>query len=81
LLVDTLKWAASKASPTEFGDKQLVEHQGAQEITVRVVEEDVPVRNPKAVGGAMDVAALHVAQQHIALPSPVDADYEVTEGP
>ena len=77
LLVDTLKWAAAKASPTEFGDKQLVEHQGAQEITVRVVEEDMPVRNPKAVGSAMDVAALHVAQQPVALPSPVDAEYEV----
>lgn len=39
LLVDTLKWAAAKASPGEFGDKQVVEHQGEQRLTVRVVEE------------------------------------------
>jgi hypothetical protein len=77
LLVDTLKWAASKASPTEFGDKQLVEHQGAQEITVRVVEDDVPVRNPKAVAGAMESVTLLTAQQTMALPAPVDADYVV----
>jgi hypothetical protein len=42
LLVDTLKWAAAKASPAEFGDRQTVEHQGAQEIKVRVVEDEMP---------------------------------------
>lgn len=41
LLVDTLRWAAAKASPSEFGDKQTVEHQGSQEIKVRVVEDEV----------------------------------------
>ena len=29
LLIETLKWAASKANPQEYGDKQTVEHQGA----------------------------------------------------
>jgi hypothetical protein len=48
LLVDTLKWAAAKASPAEFGDRQTVEHQGAQEIKVRVMEDESPVAVRKA---------------------------------
>jgi hypothetical protein len=58
LLVDTLKWAASKASPAEFGDRQTVEHQGAQEIKVRVMEDESPVavRNERIVD-ARSVAA------------------------
>lgn len=42
LLIETLKWAASKANPAEYGDKQTVEHQGAQVLSVRIVEEDGP---------------------------------------
>lgn len=44
VLIETLKWAASKANPAEYGDRQVVEHQGAQKLEVRVVEESVPVR-------------------------------------
>jgi hypothetical protein len=40
LLVDTLRWAASKAAPREFGDKQVVEHSGGQRLEIRVVEDD-----------------------------------------
>lgn len=40
LLVDTLRWAASKAAPREFGDKQVVEHSGGQKLEIRVVEDD-----------------------------------------
>ena len=44
VLIETLKWAASKANPAEYGDRQTVEHQGAQTLQVKVVEEDMPVR-------------------------------------
>jgi hypothetical protein len=44
LLIETLKWAASKANPQEFGDKQTVEHQGAQTLQIKVVEDDAPPR-------------------------------------
>jgi len=30
VLIETLKWAAAKANPVEYGEKQTVEHQGAQ---------------------------------------------------
>jgi len=40
LTVDTLKWASSKAAPQDYGDKQVVEHQGSQTISVKVLEED-----------------------------------------
>lgn len=48
VLIDTLKWAASKANPAEYGERQTVEHQGAQNLTVKIVEDDIPVRNPSA---------------------------------
>jgi hypothetical protein len=40
LLIETLKWAASKANPAEYGDRQTVEHQGAQTLQIRVLESD-----------------------------------------
>jgi hypothetical protein len=52
LLIETLKWAASKANPQEYGDKQTVEHQGAQTLSVKIVEDDAPVRNVMALNGA-----------------------------
>ena len=59
VLIDTLKWAASKANPSEYGEKQTVEHQGAQTLQVRIVEDDAPLRNPKAaeqIGNAVATA-------------------------
>lgn len=44
VLIETLKWAAAKANPVEYGERQTVEHQGAQTLQVKVVEEDTPVR-------------------------------------
>lgn len=49
LLIETLKWAASKANPQEYGEKQTVEHQGAQTLSVKIVEDDAPVRNMAAM--------------------------------
>jgi O-phosphoseryl-tRNA(Cys) synthetase len=65
LLVDTLKWAAAKASPSEFGDKQTVEHQGAQEIKVRVVEDEV--ETPLAVRQAAESVVLGAMQTTVPL--------------
>ncbi len=44
VLIDTLKWKASKTNPVEYGDRQTVEHQGAQTLQVKVVEEEAPDR-------------------------------------
>lgn len=57
VLIDTLKWAAAKANPAEYGERQTVEHQGAQTLSVKIVEDDVPVRNAAAIR-AVEQAAL-----------------------
>lgn len=49
VLIETLKWAAGKANPAEYGDRQTVEHQGAQTLQVKIVEDDVPVKNVMAL--------------------------------
>jgi hypothetical protein len=48
LLVDTLRWAAGKANPGEYGEKQVVEHQGTQRLEVVVREEEKPMRQIQA---------------------------------
>lgn len=58
VLIETLKWAASKANPAEYGEKQTVEHQGTQTLQVKVVEDDAPVRNVKALESAMVTSTL-----------------------
>lgn len=56
LLIETLKWAAAKANPAEYGEKQTVEHQGTQQLQVKIVEEAVPAV-PQLVR-AMEAAVL-----------------------
>ena len=58
VLIETLKWAAAKANPVEYGEKQTVEHQGTQTLQVKVVEDDAPVRNVKALQSAMIASTL-----------------------
>lgn len=76
VLIDTLKWAAARSNPVEWGDKQQVEHGGGQVLEVKVVEEEQkPVRNQKALGagttmlavsaGAMDGLDLSYPQDRI----------------
>lgn len=48
LLIETLRWAAAKMAPLEFGERQVVEHQGNQVLKVEVVE----VESPKAIPSA-----------------------------
>ena len=61
LKVDTLRWLASKVNATEFGDRQVVEHQGAQTLKVKVVEEERPVRNAQAMAQGMAVLSAGVS--------------------
>jgi transposase-like protein len=69
-LIDTLKWAAAKAAPMEYGDKQVVEHQGQQTLQVKVLEDNAPVRNVQALKEAVVSATLANTAQIIALPAP-----------
>jgi hypothetical protein len=64
VLIETLKWAAAKTNPAEYGERQTVEHQGAQTLQVKVVEENVPLRNVEQKR-ALESAVMQV----IALPS------------
>ena len=61
VLIETLKWAAAKANPVEYGEKQTVEHQGTQTLQVKVVEDDAPVRNAKALQSAMVASTLSIS--------------------
>ena len=69
-LIDTLKWAAAKAAPAEYGEKQVVEHQGQQTLQVKVLEDEAPVRNVQALKEAVVAASLAQTTEVIALPAP-----------
>lgn len=51
VLIETLKWAASRMNPAEYGERQTVEHQGGSTLTVVVSEEEarLPAVTPKPV--------------------------------
>ena len=68
VLIETLKWAAAKANPVEYGEKQTVEHQGSQTLSVKIVEDDAPVRNQKALE-AGKVSAVIAAPLVFAVPA------------
>ena len=74
LLIETLKWAAAKANPAEYGEKQTVEHQGAQTLQVRIVEDDAPLRNPKAAEQVGNAVATAIATP-VMLTIPAPRDY------
>lgn len=58
LLIETLKWAAAKANPAEYGEKQTVEHQGSQQLHVKIVEEDGLPKRVRAVESAVEHALI-----------------------
>jgi len=71
VLIETLKWAASKSAPVDYGDKQVVQHEGQQTLQVKVIEDEAPVRNTKALKEAAVTAVLHAASTGpMALPAP-----------
>jgi transposase-like protein len=73
-LIDTLKWAAAKAAPIEYGEKQVVEHQGQQTLQVKVIEEEMPVRNIQALKAGVVSATLATATEMTYLPEPSARD-------
>jgi len=73
-LIDTLKWAAAKAAPMEYGEKQVVEHQGQQTLQVKVIEDDAPVRNVQALKEAVVASTLAQTTSVVALPPARSAD-------
>ena len=71
VLIETLKWAASKSAPAEYGEKQTVQHEGQQTLQVKVIEDEAPVRNVKALREAAVTAVLEAAAtQPLRLPKP-----------
>jgi hypothetical protein len=76
VLIDTLKWAAAKSAPTEYGEKQTVQHEGQQTLQVKVIEDDAPVRNVKALREAAVTAVLEAAA-NAPIPLPVRRDDDV----
>ena len=62
VLIDTLKWAAARTNPGEWGDRQVVEHSGSQVLEVKVVEDEgIPVRNAAALTAGAATAATMLA--------------------
>jgi hypothetical protein len=61
VLIETLKWAAAKANPQEYGEKQTVEHQGAQTLQVKIVEDSPVIKNPDAARQIGDAVATAIA--------------------
>lgn len=75
VLIETLKWAAAKSAPLEYGEKQTVQHEGQQTLQVKVLEDEVPVRNVKALREAAVTAVLQAAASAPAqLPKPKPDD-------
>ena len=62
LKIDTFLRLAGKANPQEYGDKQVVEHQGTQKLEIVVREEAKPLRQVSASAQMEAVATSVVAQ-------------------
>lgn len=62
ILIDTLKWAAAKAHPAEFGERQTVEHRAKNRMEILVVEEGDAPRGPLTSREAARIGGTEVAQ-------------------
>jgi hypothetical protein len=71
LLIETLKWAAAKASPAEYGERQTVEHQGAPVLQVKIVEDEAPTRQALSSAEQGAITAGILGAQTLVLSSPV----------
>lgn len=81
LQIDTFMRVAGKANPVEYGDKQVVEHQGTQKLEIVVREEAKPVRQVSA-SAQMDavVATIGQATQNLLVQGNVqDAEFHVEQ--
>ena len=84
LLIETLKWAAAKANPAEYGERQTVEHQGAQTLQVKVVEEEAPLRiagvdRQAQVRAALEGAVMQVVTAPILPPGQIPSTFAQDE--
>lgn len=61
LKIDTFLRLAGKANPAEYGEKQVVEHQGAQKLEIVVREEEKPVRGMTATAQLTEAGASVIA--------------------
>lgn len=62
ILIDTLKWAASKAHPMEFGERQMLEHRSKNRLEIMVVEEGSAPAGPRTSREAGQVGGTEMAQ-------------------
>lgn len=61
LKIDTFLRLAGKANPQEYGEKQVVEHQGTQKLEIVVREEVKPVRGMTATAQLTEAGASVIA--------------------
>jgi predicted membrane chloride channel (bestrophin family) len=81
LKIDTFLRLAGKANPQEYGDKQVVEHQGTQKLEIVVREEAKPVRQVSA-SAQMDAVIATIgdaSQQFLVQGKSVDAEFHVEQ--
>ena len=71
LLIETLKWAAAKASPAEYGERPTVEHQGAPVLQVKIVEDEAPTRQALSSAEQGAIGAGILGTPPLVLSSPV----------
>ena len=72
VLVDTLKWAAAKRYPKEYGDRQMNESTGT--VTVRVIRADAP-----SIEGRVSMQEQARIPAQTAYPDAVITDAEISE--
>ena len=69
LKIDTFLRLAGKAYPVEYGEKQVVEHQGAQKLEIVVREEVKPVRAASVTAQLTEAGASVIAAVSQSLPA------------
>jgi predicted membrane chloride channel (bestrophin family) len=81
LKIDTFLRLAGKANPQEYGDKQVVEHQGTQKLEIVVREEAKPVRQVSASAQMEAVIATigDASQQFLVQGKVEEAEFEVEQ--
>lgn len=69
LKIDTFLRLAGKANPVEYGEKQVVEHSGAQKLEIVVREEVKPVRAASVTAQLTEAGASVIAAVSQSLPA------------
>ena len=69
LKIDTFLRLAGKANPAEYGEKQVVEHQGAQKLEIVVREEAKPLRQVSATAQLTEAGAAVIAAASQSVPA------------